>query len=249
MNNEKKPRPDKEAAGEIKVQNGFVRWLDNVWYHYKFQIVAVVFFLIVIAICTVQCATREGGDMTVTYGGEHDLSAPEREAFLQVLGLFAPTKENTDSPMSLLLSQHLLYDEETLRSRFFDEEGRFDNMGFQTAKGFNADRIQNFGTFIMTGESPLLFVSPYIYGYQNMERLAVPVSQHFPNGTAGVTQNGYAIRLGDTDFYKYYKAVQVLPADTLIVLSHEYVWGASSDNELYEAYVEMYKKIVEFKMP
>lgn len=242
-------KQDKIEAGEIVVRNRFVTWLENYWYHYKLPTIAVLFALFVCIVCFAQCAGRETGDVTVTFGGSYDLVGEEKEAFLEVVNALAPKDEKSGESLSVILTSYSIYTEEELRARFFDEDGNFDEVAYQTAKNFNADHIKSFGTYLMTGESAVLFVNQYIFDYQNMATLAVPLSELYGEAVPSSACNEYAIRLGDTDFYKYYPAVQVLPADTMIVLCKSYVWGASSDEKTYEEFEALFRAIVEFKAP
>lgn len=242
-------RPDKIEAGEIVVRSRFLTWLDNYWYHYKFPTIVVLFALFICTVCFVQCTRRETGDVTVTFGGSYDLVGEEKEAFLDVLNAIAPKNEKSGEAMSVIMTSYSIYTEEELRSRFFDEEGKFDEVSYQTAKNFNTDRIKDFGSYLMTGESAVLFVNQFIFDYQNMATLAVPLSELYGDAVPGSACNEYAIRLGDTDFYRYYPAVQVLPEDTMIVLCKSYIWGASSDEETYAEFEALFRAIVEFKAP
>ena len=36
-------REDKREAGEIVVNNRFLTWLDNFWYHYKWHVIVSAF--------------------------------------------------------------------------------------------------------------------------------------------------------------------------------------------------------------
>ena len=61
--------------------------------------------------------------------------------------------------------------------------------------------------------------------------------------------DGYAIRLADTELYRYYDALKVLPKDTLILLPRNYLWGESADEESYAQFEALFRAIVEFKAP
>ncbi len=67
----------KMQSGEIKPEakpsevytppKTFLEKLQNYWYHFKFQTILAAFFVVVIAVLTVQCATREKYDFSVMY--------------------------------------------------------------------------------------------------------------------------------------------------------------------------------------
>lgn len=244
-------KQQKLDAGEIVVPKGkFALWWENYWYHYKFHTILVLFAIFVCTVCFVQCSQKESGDLTVTFAGACGFeNAEDRDNLIEVLNAVAPKSEQKDEKLSVLLTTYSIFSEEELRARFTDEDGNFDSASFQTAKGFNTDHLKTFGTYLMTGESPVLLTSEFVFDYQNMEEIAMPLSEIYGENLPASAYNEYAVRLGDTDFYRYYKAVQILPADTLVVFIRSYVWGASADKELYADYERMFRAIVDFKIP
>ena len=63
----------KEGTSMSKV----LKWLDNFWYHYKWVVIIVVFFLIVGIVLTVQLVTRQNYDAYIMYLG--DASIPDTQ--------------------------------------------------------------------------------------------------------------------------------------------------------------------------
>ena len=61
-----KQQDEKITPGEVVIENKFIKWLDNFWYHYKWPTIIVAFFLFVGVVCFAQCSTRATGDLTVT---------------------------------------------------------------------------------------------------------------------------------------------------------------------------------------
>lgn len=249
MEDKKSDREIKIEPGEIKVRNKLTIWLENFWYHYKLQTIAFLFIVTVCTVCFWQCSERETGDVTVTFAGSYDLLGEEKQAFVDVLNAVAPKDAETGEQISVVLTSYSVYDEETLRSRYFNEDGSFEEMAYQTAKNFNTEHLKNFGTYLMTGESAVIMVSSYAFEHQNVQKLATPLSSIYGESLPESACNEYAIRLGDTDFYKYYKAAQVLPEDTMLVLVQSYVWGASANEETYAMFEALFRAIVDFKMP
>ena len=80
------------------------------------------------------------------------------------------------------------------------------------------------------------------------ENLAVPLSETFGTVPAGAYDE-YAIRLGDTAIYQYYEALQVLPADTLVVFTYPYITGSSANAQKYEQFKALYRALIEFQTP
>lgn len=244
-------RYEKESStGEISVENGFIKWLDNFWYHHKWSTIIVGFFLVVCAVCFAQCTTRETGDVTVAFAGNYTLTGEERQRVLDVLNAVSPEVEKSEgkAPLKVMLSDYSVYTEEELKRQYTNADGDVDLYAFNNGKQVSNDHLETFGTYVKTGDAAIWLVSKFVYEYQHLDSVAVPLSELFEERPASA-YNDYAIRLGDTELYKYYDALKVLPADTLVVMPQSYVWGASSDEEQYEIFKKMYYALVNFKRP
>ncbi len=243
-----KEREEKLAAGEIVIQNRLIRWLDNYWYHYKWPTIVVAFFLFVGIVCFTQCATKEPGDVTVSYAGGYTMTAEQHAKVVEIFNAIAPDAKDEKGQMSVLFSVYSVYTEDELKKAYTDEDGKLDVYSFNNAKQVSKDHLSTFGTYVMTGESAVWLVSEYVYEVQNLQKLAVPLSELYETRPAGAYDD-YAIRLSETALYQYYDALKILPEDTLIVMPQSYVWGASADDESYADFMKMYRAIVDFQKP
>ncbi len=240
-------REYKERGGEIVVKSRFVKWLDNFWYHYKWHTIVVAFFLFVGLVCFWQCSSSVSGDLTFTYCGNYTLSQQERIKINDVFEVISPKKEDGNH-LTVVLNDFSVYNEEELRALYTDEDGKLSTVAYNNAKKLNTEHLSTFGTYVMTGESAIWFVSEFVFEERDLEKVAVPLSELFEKVPESAV-NDYALRLGDTELYQYYDALKVLPADTLIVLPRDYAWGESSNDESYANFRTMYYAIVNFKKP
>lgn len=243
-----KKRDEKIAAGEVVIENKFLKWLDNYWYHYKWPTIVVAFFLFVGIVCFAQCATREQGDVTVAYAGGYTMTAEEHAKIVDVFNAISPNTSDGKEQMSVLFSTYSIYTEDELKKTYTDEDGKLDVYSYNNAKQVSKDHLSTFGTYVMTGESAVWLVSEYVYEVQNLKRIAVPLSELYETVPTGAYDD-YAICLSDTALYQYYDVLKILPEDTLVVMPHSYVWGESADQEAYAEFVSMYRAIVEFQKP
>ena len=73
--------PEEErSAGEGGVaapKMSFGKWVENVWYHYKWHILASIFIIVVIAVCVTQCVRNAASrpDIHIVYAGSKQMSA------------------------------------------------------------------------------------------------------------------------------------------------------------------------------
>ena len=233
-----------------KPKGKFALWLENYWYYYKFHTLVGLFIIFVVTVCCVQCATKETGDLTVTFAGSYTFQGEEREAFMDAINAVSPKDEKSGDRLTVSLSSYSIYNEEELKKLYTNPEtGVRDDAGYNMAKGYNLEQLEAFGTFLKTGESPVLFVSEFVFDQRKLSELCVPLSELYGENIPASACSEYAIRLGDTEFYQYYAAVQVLPADTLLVLAKPFYMGATSNKEVYARYEQLFRNIVDFKMP
>ncbi len=238
---------DKTNGEDIVIQSPVLKWLDNFWYHYKWTVIIVAFFVLVFAVCVTQCATTPHKDIYVTFSGGYTLTDDETAAIEQVLGQLSKKTFSENAP-AVGFASYSFYTEEELRELYTDPEtGDFDNYGFQTAKQYNSSRLSDLGQYMMTGECSIWFVSETVYEHERMkDKIAVRLSDTFQQPPA-YAYDEYAVRLGDTALYQTYEALQILPADTLIVFTVSYFMGASSNKETYAQFKELYRAIIEFQ--
>ena len=62
---------EKYEGGEIV--SPFMKKLENFWYHYKWQTLIALFFVVVFAVCSLQMCTREKYDVLILYAGASDV--------------------------------------------------------------------------------------------------------------------------------------------------------------------------------
>ncbi len=243
---EKRPEPaEKLSEGKIAAAGTFSERLENFWYHYKWTVLVVAFFLIVFVVCLVQCAGREIADTYVGYSGGCELSEEDRMAINSVFSSLLP--EGTDGKAPQIgLNVYTYFSEEELKTLYTDPDTGALNEAYFTAKQANAERLNSLGDYLMTGDCAVWLVSEAVYQTSNMKQLVRPLSDVFGDKTPTGAYNGNAIRLSETALYNTYSALQALPEDTLIILTSKLI---TSNAERYEASVELFRAIVNFEAP
>ena len=248
---EKEPitREEKLSSEGIAIRHPIFLWFENLWYHYKWTILLVAFFLFVAIVCFAQCATTPQRDVYITFGGSHTVTGEEKLSIEQV---FKEVSKNTfgEEYPTVGINSYAFYTEDELRALYTDPDTKdFDGAAFNMAKGKNTDQFETLQSYMMTGDCSIWLVNVSVYEAQHMaEHLAVPLTDTFETVPSGAYDE-YAIRLGDTAIYQYYEALQVLPADTLLVLTYPYIAGASAKEQKYEQFKALYRAIIEFQAP
>ncbi|MBQ8409648.1 MAG: hypothetical protein IJY39_12385 [Clostridia bacterium] len=235
-------------AAEIKLtsSNRVLGWLENFWYYHKWKVIIILFFAVILTVGVVQMVNKEESDATVVVAVPADLYAEHIEGIDNVLTALIPTGGESGAK-NLTLITYPIYSEDELKAANeaeTDEDGKYVQKVLQS---YNTSKIEEYRSYLQTGECSILFVSEYLYANLRDQNRLRPVSEVFGEAApAGTMSDGYGIRLGDTYLYEYFDELKVLPEDTVICLMRSYIWGASSDEEKYGEIEEYYKKIVTF---
>ena len=146
-------RNEKLSGDQIVIKNRFLQWLDNFWYHNKWTIIAVAFFLIVCIVCFGQCAERENGDITLVYAGSSTITAEQHKNIVSVFDAVAPQNKSDEKKLTTLLTAYSVYTEEEMMAACTDEDGTFSPSAYANFKQVTQDHLKTFGNYVMTGES------------------------------------------------------------------------------------------------
>lgn len=215
----------KHDAHEIGEQSKVLRWLDNFWFHYKWQTIAVLLVVILLAVTLPQCGKSKGGGIVVTLATGNDMMSNDEQEGLK--GVLSAVDENS----RITLGQYSIFTEEELirRNTYKDPvtgEDKVDLLGKNNAKGFNQDRIKTLQNYIMTGDCGVWIVSPYVYG----------------NWFDGKIQVKADLRLGDLPLFEEYGAVRFLSPDCRVILTRS-VMGETSRDRSYEQVRAYYEQL------
>jgi hypothetical protein len=248
---------DKLEAGDIKAASPALRWLDNFWYHYKWTVIVVAFFVAVALVGIVQMVNRPQYDTSICLGSMYRMNQEERAELEALLRRICPEDFNGNGEKLVNVTEYQVYSEEEILAEMERYEAMTDENGnpdqFQINRKFNTDEANNFTRFTMSGETSVYILSPYLYSLLKDAGRLKPLSEVYTDGTlpAGAMEDGFGIALKDTDFYKYNPAVQVYPENAILCLAQskdKKLGGRSSKPELYAQDMAFFKAIADFEV-
>lgn len=75
MEEKDKPIEESVADGGVGAKMSFGKWIENVWYHYKWHIIGIAFMLLVVIVCVTQCVGKssEPADLRIIYAGSYQV--------------------------------------------------------------------------------------------------------------------------------------------------------------------------------
>ncbi|MBQ3507396.1 MAG: hypothetical protein IJA91_02495 [Clostridia bacterium] len=191
------PREDgKIEAGDIVATSPVLRWLDNFWYHHKWTVIVVAFFISVAIICLFQFVGRPDYDTSIVFGSTYRMNKDERAEFEKLITRICPEDFNDDGEKLVNIVEYQVYSEEEYESArkeyaaVTNEEGETDS--FYINRQYNITEYKNFSQYTMTGRplsifsahtstpscgmrtvlSPFLMSTPTITSRQGLWRMA-----------------------------------------------------------------------------
>ncbi len=232
---------EKPQGNDIKIipkSKGMV-WLENYWYHYKWHTIVVSFFALLFLFIFIQCQNTRPNDTVVTYCGPINfLSEEKTEGVRDVFQHVMPEDFDGNGDKYVEFVRYQVYSEQELQADLEQNDGHS-----SINLAYNNQQVKAFNDFMMTGESSVYLLSPYMYEYilprGNLQKLS-EVLEHIPSSA----YDEYAVRLGDTPLYAQESALQILPEDTLVCLTVPYAIGSSSNAETYSNSVAMFCALV-----
>ena len=114
-------RDEKITGGDIVLpQSKIGKFFDNLWYHYKWHIIIIGFFVTVFTICFVQCTTTERPDILITYAGGYHLNGEEKHEIDKLLTSLMKGKDDEEA-MSVAINPYAINSEEELKKLYYEE--------------------------------------------------------------------------------------------------------------------------------
>lgn len=235
-------RQEKEYTEGIRIenkkdhQNG--KW-DNFWYHYKWPVIGILVFAIIFGVCFAQSCSKEKEDIILLYAGTAPMSPERTEKFNEIMNAVMPRDLDGNGEKKSTLSAYMIYSEEQIRKLEAESDERVD-------RNFNSSEYRNYLTRVQYGECSVLFLDPWLFEElrDNENQPLQKLSDVLKEPVQGQTEDGFGVRLGDTELYARYEVLQMLPADTVICFGRSYIIGANANEEIYQREKEMFAAIV-----
>lgn len=218
---------EKQNAHEVAEQSKFLRWLDNFWFHYKWQTIAALLVVILLAVTLPQCGKSGGDGITVTFAGGYVMTNEEQSGLKSVLGA-------ADGDLRVTMGQYsILTEEEIVANNTYTDpqtgEEKLDTVGRNLDRGYNQDRIRTLQSYLMTGDCGIWIVSPYVY-------------ENWFEGKIQIAENR---RLGDLPIFEEYGVTQFMVkacGDYRVILTRS-VMGETSKDSAFETVRAYYERL------
>ncbi len=247
MNDSKYNSPSGKEP-EIKLSNGgkLAQRFDNFWYYNKWKVIIAIAAAFVITICTVQMCTKVDADVGIVYAGNYNLAETEYANVHHVLTGILPEDFNKDGKKEVSLSKYLIFSEDELKA-FNAETDKYGNKTNYYPTSNNSSQYSEFTqTLAYDSGYQIFMVSPSLYErvVANNKDVICPtkeISSKIPD--SWLTDDGLAVKLCETEVYKYYEVLQVLPEDTILFFMRQTL---TTNDSTYNNARDMFRAMIEF---
>lgn len=238
----------KLEAGDIVAASPTLRKLDNFWYHNKWTVIVVTFFVAVAVVGIVQMVTRPDYDTSVCLASPYRMNKEERAEFERLLVRICPEDFNGDGEILLNMIEYRIYSEAEFDAEAESYAAESDQ--FQINRQYNSEEYKNFSNYTMTGETSVYILSPYLYDILREADRLKPLSEIYGNDSlpAGAMNDGYGIQLSETDFYKYNPAAQVYPDNAILCVHRPTLAGRSKNEARYAEDLAFFRAIADYQV-
>lgn len=252
---------EKMKAWAIQVDNRFVRWVSNFWYHYKWHVIIITFFVTVFLICFAQCSSNEKDDLSVLFAGPKVLSAEEKQGLIDALNDVMPRDFDENGTKMTGFLTFVNYSEQDLQTAYdqalaklLAEYSQVTDKNREEAESAATSYVNqlryasnteysNYSTSVGAGESAILFVNESLYQTLRDNGRLEPLGNILSN-VPEENLDGSAIRIADTFFYQNYDVADILPQGVVVCFLKKPIIGAIHDDSVYNNAKEMFRAIV-----
>lgn len=226
------------------------RW-GNFWYHYKWKVVMVTVFTIIIGVAVAQFAGQQNPDVYILYGGPLYITPNENQVFCDALEALCPDY-NEDGKTYVQLNDMVFMTENQLNeliaaSKESGEEVAYDRLS-------NAQVQERFTYEVFGGEAAICILAEEQYeevcgsgGFLTLKEIFG--DENMPEGAI----DDYGVRLSETKFWKFHGTQEMFPEDTVIALRRvstmSALTGKSKAEKQHAVSMDVFKKIMEFEYP
>ncbi len=243
LDDEKLEAVDISLHADNKKPNKF----KDFWYHNKWTIIIVTFFVTVALIVAVQLLTKVDYDVNVTLCGPDFLDSEEIYYIANDLSLKLDSDINGDGRKTASINTYPIFSDSELFAINHSQKDKNGNYIKIVEESENLSQYNQFTQYTQTGDSYIFIVSKYIYDSikdANQSRL-MPLDEIYGNSLPeGTLNDGYGIKLSDTKLYSDSTTLQGFGDDYILCIFKLPDMATKKQQSAYEKNIEYFKNLV-----
>lgn len=225
-----------------------IKWLDNFWYHNKWQTLLIAFFVVFAIVAASQMALKKEGDVFLLYGGPGQFTPNETLEIQSAFQSLMSGDYNGDGEKYVQFISILLMTQEQI-------EAAYKNAASQGEVLINSGTIiQNrsqFATQIFAGEAVICLLDPNWYTDIYKSDGFIQLS-HVLGYTPENAIDEYSIYLRDIQAAQYFTVLKLFPGDTILCVrrmsSTTAFKSLEKETARYENQLQMFRDIMSFTL-
>ena len=228
------------SGGDTTAKRSFS--VKDFWFYYKWYILIALFFITIFTVLIVQSVTKEKFDVRVLYAGPAVLTDAQRDAVKDAFSQQIDSDYNGDGKKSAELFDLILMSNEEIQAMY--EKGVSD---YFLNPSVIKDNKETLSVNAMAGDYIIFMIDVQYYKTLHDNGVFVPLSDL--GVTEGQKYDECAVYLNSLDIARFYTALNVFPADTLICVRRISATASEKTVKIWEDNKNYFKLITEFKLP
>lgn len=214
----------------------------DVWFYYKWHILIVLFFVTIFTVLIVQSVTKEKYDVRILYAGPTVLTDAQRDAVTDAFSQQIDADYNGDGKINAELFDIILMNTDELKAMY--DKGVSD---YFLNPSVIKDNQETLSVNAMAGEYVIFLIDADYYKNLHDNGIFIPLDEM--GITSGTRYDECSLYLNSLDLAKFYTALNVFPADTLISVKRLSANVKEKNVIIWEENKRYFKLITDFKLP
>lgn len=219
----------------------------NLWYRYKWVIIIGSILLVIAVVLIVQIAMKKDDDIKIAYAGPEYLAFDSTKSSIESVFSVLATDYNNDGNLIINFNSNVILNSEQVAKKEVVNEEMTDGVAMGADQKYqNQLALNNFSTQMMSGDFAIYLIDPLLYkeNFQGLFRnMSEALNMEIPEE---IKYDDYAVYLKKTEFGKYYKGLDSVPDDTVVLLLNK---TYLADEDEYANSIDFLKKLITFKAP
>ena len=212
------------------MKNGRER-LENFWYHYKWQTIIAVTFVLIFAIGISQIVLeRRDYDFQVLYCGGTYIDGSAHDRLLSVIDSASDSAAGHDTDVNF---QMIVYQsDEKLAAMRAEAEAVGEEFRFNLVENNNA--YVSFTQALVSGDAVMMILDPVLYDAARENGALYKITEYLGSKPDGLTEDGYGIYLASSRLLREHSSFSCLPPDSIICakkLTHAQLVMGKDEND------------------
>ena len=223
-------------------------WFHNYWYYYKWGVIIVGAFALILLICVIQGSKKQKYDVGIIYTGPHFFEVGEKDEIISAFQNIMSKDYNGDKKKAVDFVDMPAFTDDQIDEAI---ENSDDKDAIVKYAPYTVENVQqNFSSVVFAGDVSICLLDEYWYNILLEAGGLVKLTDVFEIDDE-LLRDDYSVTLSDLEIYEYYSAISKLPEDTILcfrtISTASAFTGKKQAEKIYGYSSKMFRDIVNFK--